>query len=355
MILRIFSFFSFFLSFLNYSSACNLSSVYLVNISGTGPYTVEIQICVGYGGNGATSGAGGNTGNINIALYGDSTMTLNSFSPSYLIGPVSGDTLTGSNVGALTTPIVSGANLAYSNASGVYACVGSPATCGSTSQSCFNVSVVLSSFPDSLRVFGLEGNSSLTSGCSNDSDMLLTFSAYLPVSWLSFNAKLLSMEQVSLDWTVATEQNCDRYEIQRTEILEHHPHWEKVGEIKALNQMDKHSYNFIDINAPSEAYYRIIQYDYDGRSSKTHIVYVKQDETWYKVYPNPASEVLIIESGKEGSFSLIDPLGKVKLAGLFTKNKPLQIALSDYNSGLYFLRLTHDEGSEVKTIFVYSP
>jgi hypothetical protein len=326
----------------------------MVYLSGSGPYTLQIQICVGFGGNGATSGGGGTTGNINIGVYGGSTMTLNSFSPSSIVGPISGDTLTGSNVGSISSPIVSPVNLSYTSSSGIYSCVGSPSTCGSSQQSCFYVTLVLSDFPDSLRVFGIEGNSNYTAGCSNDADMLLTFNSFLPVSWLTFEAELLDLKRVSLDWDVAMEENCRTYEIYRTDILEHHPHWEKLGEVAALNQLGTHSYQFIDEYSIPEAYYRVVQRDFDGISSSTRVVHVKQEETWFRVYPNPATDIFVVESGEDGEFSLFDASGKVRLEGDFEKFKTLKIDIANFEDGIYFLRVYNQAGSSVKPLIVSS-
>ena len=74
---------------------------------------------------------------------------------------------------------------------------------------------------------------------------------------------------------------------------------------------------------------------------------VKNMINW-KVFPNPASQVLHVrvslEQNADLKYEIIDILGKVILHGTFFSSEETQISISDINSGSYFIRLTTPTG-----------
>jgi hypothetical protein len=59
------------------------------------------------------------------------------------------------------------------------------------------------------------------------------------------------------------------------------------------------------------------------------------------IYPNPATDHLVIESVKTGSLSIVNTDGQQLLSGKITKPKVL-LDISSLHAGVYFVRLTND-------------
>ncbi|MCF8219592.1 MAG: T9SS type A sorting domain-containing protein [Bacteroidales bacterium] len=120
---------------------------------------------------------------------------------------------------------------------------------------------------------------------------LLDDSGYpLPVNLLSFTGKRKAESSVELNWSTASEQNNDRFEIRRSNNGED---FTSIGKRKgAGNSNEMVKYQYTDNNAPEgTVYYRLKQVDYNGAYEYSEIVVIrekdKQQEGSLSVYPNP--------------------------------------------------------------------
>lgn len=69
------------------------------------------------------------------------------------------------------------------------------------------------------------------------------------------------------------------------------------------------------------------------------------------VYPNPTQDLLYVDINKQSNYHLIDMLGKTVTTGSFIPgNNELQ--LRNYETGIYFLRITNGSGAVTKKILV---
>lgn len=68
----------------------------------------------------------------------------------------------------------------------------------------------------------------------------------------------------------------------------------------------------------------------------------------FKVYPNPASELLNVESinyeGENLRYSIYNILGALMRSDYLVNDEPAQIEISDLNSGIYFLKIESSKG-----------
>jgi hypothetical protein len=75
------------------------------------------------------------------------------------------------------------------------------------------------------------------------------------------------------------------------------------------------------------------------------------------VFPNPADDVLTIQSSSEyvqmTEYQLIDGLGRVVASGSFESNQEATVAVSELPIGMYFLRVGFENGlSTVEKVMV---
>jgi Secretion system C-terminal sorting domain len=118
----------------------------------------------------------------------------------------------------------------------------------------------------------------------------------LPINLMNFQGKIEQKNAV-LDWTTASESNNSHYIIERsTDGL----HFSEVGKVQSKgNHNQKMTYTFVDQNAPEgKLYYRLKQVDIDGKSETFKVISLQNTYAGFgfKVFPNPASEMIVIQT-----------------------------------------------------------
>lgn len=138
---------------------------------------------------------------------------------------------------------------------------------------------------------------------TNNSGIFSSTFLTLPVNLISFTG-VKKLEVVSLDWTVAQENNITRYEIQRSADA---TQFETIGTKTAFGSEQKLSYSYNDQKAlATTAYYRLRIVETDGKSFYSGIVIIRSEDrnnTELSIFPNPATSraVLSITSGQSGN------------------------------------------------------
>jgi hypothetical protein len=104
-----------------------------------------------------------------------------------------------------------------------------------------------------------------------------------------------------------------------------------------------------------------IQSYYDNDStpcggSFTDVTYEIPMEKSINIYPNPANNILNIDysvSSNSALFEIYNISGQLVQSGNLSKGKTRKIDVSDYNSGIYFIRIHSDEEVISRKIVVY--
>ncbi|MBC7487515.1 MAG: T9SS type A sorting domain-containing protein [Cytophagaceae bacterium] len=125
----------------------------------------------------------------------------------------------------------------------------------------------------------------------------------LPVEFISIQANA-ETDRNRITWITATELNNSRFVVQRRVQGEQ---WDSIGTVPGANTSNTiHHYEFFDANLSNQTfvYYRIVQYDYDGKSDASKIVYLDRTafnntSTLIKIGPNPSSGVIDININNE--------------------------------------------------------
>jgi hypothetical protein len=164
----------------------------------------------------------------------------------------------------------------------------------------------------------------------------------VPVTFTSFEAKCTERGTI-ITWSTATEQNSDRFDIQRSE---NGVDWITIDKVKAAgNSTDARNYQYLDLNG-GKAQYRISQVDLDGRSALTAIrqTNCKTGQFDVVLYPVPAKDNLtvVIKSGEsvKTELQIIDMAGKTVRrvpAQVNRGNNTINLVVSDLPAGQYML------------------
>lgn len=166
--------------------ACHQSYVQLDSVVALNPgYDVYTTLCIGGGVTGKVKGADSHTGEFGFGFYSSCTDTLDiSYFTLSISADSTGATNQGINIGPIPgSPFGTEGFVLYSTLSPhpYLMCVNNPAKCGSPHQQCFQFRFRFDDFlPDSMRVFGVEGNGNAAGGCTFDADMYISFKDYDP-------------------------------------------------------------------------------------------------------------------------------------------------------------------------------
>lgn len=172
--------------------------------------------------------------------------------------------------------------------------------------------------------------------------------AGLPMELISFDGKAYQGYN-KLSWITATETNTDYFLIERAgEDGNYHI----VDRVEAAgNSSTIKEYEFYDRSPLSGGgYYRLVQYDLDGKKYQSHTIYIGEFQSdKVSLFPNPANTQITIRSVMEGSeFSSVevyDVFGKqVILAPGNSSERSIDI--SALSTGVYTVRITFNGTTE---------
>ncbi|OAQ38844.1 hypothetical protein A5893_12425 [Pedobacter psychrophilus] len=206
-----------------------------------------------------------------------------------------------------------------------------------------------------------QGNTDITAIQSgntnyNSSSFLrqLTVGTALPVSFVSFDAKINNAGSVDLIWVTASEKNNSHFVVLKS--IDGVNFYE-LAKISGSGNSDKQNrYQTEDKNpANGNNYYQLVQYDIDGKATvlATKVVRVSLAVTTeVSVYPNPIQDVVNVkfETGRFSSIKLIDMSGKVlMLKPIDGKQSLMSLEMVDLPATSYIIRLEGINGIVSKT------
>ena len=182
-------------------------------------------------------------------------------------------------------------------------------------------------FRDNKVTFKYRVCEEITNGlCSNEATVTIVFpnTTLLPVTLLEFSGNYKNNGFVNLNWSTSSETNSDRFVIERSTDGQS---WIEAGTVLAAgNSTIQHHYQFNDHVGKNTAlkqdlYYRLRQYDKDGKSAVSRIMIVRVYNTrsvkTVSVTPNPARSdiqvMLQLSDASMTSLKIMNPAGQIVL------------------------------------------
>ena len=170
----------------------------------------------------------------------------------------------------------------------------------------------------------------------------------LPVELISFEA-VGNGEQVDLSWTTAGELNNQSFLVERSR---NRVDWRAIASVQgAGTTAAEQHYRVTDTSPNSGAnYYRLKQLDLDGRFTYSSVVVVNMDDLEVPVtlFPNPARDILNVESGSDFSGVTLFTLDGRKVRTSDTRELPLD----GLSSGLYLVSIQTTSGRVTSRLIV---
>ena len=179
----------------------------------------------------------------------------------------------------------------------------------------------------------------------------------LPVHFITFNAQC-NNDNVLLKWKTSSEINVSRYDIQRST---NGTSWTVIGSVKASTTPGlENNYSYTDNSPVSNSFYRIAEYDIDGRISYTVVEKSSCDsKDGFMLWPNPVSQNLnisiIAQNNSDATIKIFDNKGalvKVYNNALLRGSNRLTLDIGRFTKGLYQVVMTWDNGQNRKTMSV---
>ncbi len=171
---------------------------------------------------------------------------------------------------------------------------------------------------------------------------LASADAPLPVFFSLFNAACVTAG-VKLIWKTAQEINSKKFDVQRSADA---VGWNVAGSVSAAGTSNsERSYTYTDVKTAPNSFYRIVEYDTDGKTITSSVIKSSCSFTEsFTVYPNPARNVIIVSINVNAAtnviFNLYDAKGvlvKTVKANLLAGINQVQLNISTLANGTYIL------------------
>lgn len=172
----------------------------------------------------------------------------------------------------------------------------------------------------------------------------------LPVTLSSFTAQ--ASKKVSfLRWQTSTEVNCKSFEVQRSFDLRSFSSLDVVPGHGTTSLQQSYQYTDFHPNLKGVNYYRLKQLDKDGHYTFSNTVAVAFNNGLARLYPNPAGNQVMLESGKLSGkvwVSIYSSTGIPLYVGNFDASlSPIRIGISSLPQGAYILTATDSQGRQI--------
>jgi hypothetical protein len=178
----------------------------------------------------------------------------------------------------------------------------------------------------------------------------------LPVKLVTFTGKIMD-RHVELDWMTASEENNDYFTIERSENGIDFDSVLSVG--GAGNSSEQLRYSAVDNTPVTSAvvYYRLKQTDYNGAYEYSKVIRLDTQELMPEdgltMYPNPASDALMVHNLKEGGIAvrIISDRGVPVFTNSVT-DAEMQIDVSNIPNGLYTVEMVSNGKRKVEKLII---
>ena len=188
----------------------------------------------------------------------------------------------------------------------------------------------------------------------------------VPVELISFTASV-TRNNVTLNWSTATEANNQGFEIERSQMSNFKSQiFEKIGYVGGYGTTtESKSYSFKDENLPAGKYsYRLKQIDFDGTFEYSQEVEVEvsspNEFALYQNFPNPFNPStkikFVIPKSSFVNLKVFDILGS-EVATLVNEERPageyeIEFNAGSLSSGIYLYKISSGDYSETRKLIL---
>jgi hypothetical protein len=170
-------------------------------------------------------------------------------------------------------------------------------------------------------------------------DYFITYATPLPITLKSFTGIATGKCAAHLDWTTASEENSESFDIQHSG---NGRDFQTIGKIKSNNIATGSKYTFIDNNAlDGNNYYRLVMVDIDGRYqySNTIVVNTECGSIDIQLLPNPVTSIATVTGLKAGDkIQVISSDGRVEMERTANASNA-QLNMAPLTTGIHLVQV----------------
>ncbi|KAA5534668.1 T9SS type A sorting domain-containing protein [Taibaiella lutea] len=158
----------------------------------------------------------------------------------------------------------------------------------------------------------------------------------LPIVWNNVSVTLNRRQQAVINWSVAEKETAE-YRIEKSVDGNK---FENLSTLKSKGN-GNNTYSFTEQTALSgKAWYRIVQVSKEGKGEYSRIMELQNSNIYglISVYPNPATQVLTVETASNASYNIYDLQGKVIMKGNLQSGKNT-LNVSGIAKGFYTIKI----------------
>lgn len=173
----------------------------------------------------------------------------------------------------------------------------------------------------------------------------MSITSVLPVTGLNYTASKAGNTTL-MSWSTSFESNTDRFDVLRSNDG---LHFSKIGTVAAAgNSAEKRNYSFADVNPMAgDNYYRLQQFDLDGKSVFTEIKHLLYNFQLMELSPNPAITSIVVTSNigvQPKELKIMDLNGKVVLRTMLNESRQY-VSVMSLPRGIYIAEIPADKAS----------
>lgn len=181
-----------------------------------------------------------------------------------------------------------------------------------------------------------------------------TSNSPLPVTIGDFTVTRL-VNSALINWVTESEINNNYFLLERST---NGKDYELIERIRGGgNSFDTKYYSVqdIEINSHSTYYYRLRQFDYDGKTETFGPIALNGSSTpsKMKIFPNPATEVVYLEGLQVGArVRLFKTKGELILEKIKQNEGRMKISTQSIEKGVYFLEVTSEQETQIVMLLI---
>jgi hypothetical protein len=164
--------------------------------------------------------------------------------------------------------------------------------------------------------------------------------------------ELLDLQGIAIEegnlitWSTASEQNSDRFEVQRSKDVEH---FEPIGQVGAQGSSQSLvAYEFLDASPPQGlAYYRLRMVDTDQAAEFSPVIAVDRQGEVVRIFPNPVEDRVYWSTSGAAAVQVYDMLGRKMLDASAPHGSTPHLDVHELPAGTYSLRFMNEAGSPI--------
>lgn len=179
----------------------------------------------------------------------------------------------------------------------------------------------------------------------------------LPVRFGDFSIQN-KRNQIELKWTTLSEINNEGFYIEKS--TDNNSDFQEIGFVRGMGNSNAiNEYSYVDLNLGRSTLfsYRLRQTDTDGNVSYSAIRSLRlQSDVEYEVFPNPTTGVISMilpETVSTKQIRIYNAVGQMIYSLQVNQaSKYYQIDLSEFEEGVYFIRLEDGINSKIKKVIL---